>query len=185
MKYIEKMITGIILGTIILAPMTHNVYAKTYSAEEIEHILSKTRNTVVSPSQQKTTIPADITISEFEQEVFELINYERTSNGLHELTLNPALSYIADMKSSDMKENYYFAHKSPTYGTAYNMINYFGLSYALVGENIAKGHMTPKEVVVAWMDSAPHRANILNPLYDQIGVGHQESRNYWTQIFTN
>ena len=82
-----------------------------------------------------------------------------------------------------MVTNKYFSHTSPTYGTPFQMIKNFGISYRTAGENIAYGQRTPQAVVNAWMNSSGHRANILNSSYTQIGVGYVASGNYWTQMF--
>ena len=63
------------------------------------------------------------------------------------------------------------------------MMKSFGISYKTAAENIAKGQATPQAVVNAWMNSAGHRANILNSSYTKIGVGYVKSGNYWTQMF--
>ena len=82
-----------------------------------------------------------------------------------------------------MADNRYFSHTSPTYGSPFQMIKNFGISYRTAGENIAAGQRTPKAVVDAWMNSSGHRANILNASYTQIGVGYVASGHYWTQMF--
>ena len=90
---------------------------------------------------------------------------------------------MARIKSQDMVDQNYFSHTSPTYGTPFQMLTSFGMSYHAAGENIAYGQRTPREVVAAWMNSPGHRANILNASYTQIGVGYVASGNYWTQLF--
>ena len=82
-----------------------------------------------------------------------------------------------------MLDNSYFAHNSPTYGTPFQMMKAFGLSFRTAGENIAKGYATPQAVVNGWMNSSGHRANILNANYTQIGVGYVAQGSYWTQMF--
>ena len=113
----------------------------------------------------------------------ELVNVERAKYGLSALTLNTKLSEIARAKSQDMKDKNYFSHTSPTYGSPYDMMKSFGIRYNTAGENIAYGYSTPEAVVNAWMNSAGHRANILNSSYKEIGVGYVASGNYWTQMF--
>ena len=61
-----------------------------------------------------------------------------------------------------MKDKNYFDHNSPTYGSPFDMMKSFGISYTSAGENIAMGQKTPEEVVQAWMDSPGHRENIMN-----------------------
>ena len=82
-----------------------------------------------------------------------------------------------------MKDNNYFSHTSPTYGSPFEMMKKFGISYKTAGENIAQGQITPQAVVNGWMNSSGHRANILNASYNRIGVGYVAEGNYWTQMF--
>lgn len=120
----------------------------------------------------------------FEEQVVALVNEQRAANGLQPLTLSTALSNAARAKSQDMHDNHYFAHESPTYGSPFDMLTSFGISYRSAGENIAMGYATPEAVMNAWMNSSGHRANILNASYTQIGVGYVADGNYWTQEFT-
>ena len=90
---------------------------------------------------------------------------------------------MARYKSQDMKDNKYFSHTSPVYGSPFDMMKNFGINYRTAAENIAKGQATPQAVVNAWMNSSGHRANILNPSFTKIGVGYVKSGNYWTQMF--
>jgi uncharacterized YkwD family protein len=119
----------------------------------------------------------------FEEQVAVLVNEQRAANGLAPLTLNAALSNAARAKSQDMHDNKYFSHTSPTYGSPFEMLTAFGISYRSAGENIAMGYSTPEAVMSAWMNSEGHRKNILNPSYTQIGVGYVADGNYWTQEF--
>ncbi|MED2839867.1 CAP domain-containing protein [Bacillus wiedmannii] len=134
------------------------------------------------PVEQKPAEEAK-SLSEFEQRVVELTNAERAKQGLPALKIDTELSKVARVKSEDMQKNNYFDHNSPTYGSPFDMMKKFGISYTSAGENIAQGQRTPEEVVQAWMNSAGHRANILNNGFTHIGVGYVESGNYWTQQF--
>ena len=124
----------------------------------------------------------------YEQKVVELVNVERQKAGLPTLKMDSAISNVARAKSKDMAVNNYFAHQSPTYGSAGDMLRQFGISWSAWGENIASGQRTPEIVVNAWMNSPGHRANILSNNFSKIGVGYVTNSNgtpYWTQIFTN
>jgi uncharacterized protein YkwD len=79
--------------------------------------------------------------------------------------------------------NNYFDHNSPTYGSPFDMMSAYGVSYSWAGENIAKGQRTPQEVMNAWMNSPGHRANILNSHYNKIGVAYYNGE--WVQEFTS
>ncbi|MCP8968478.1 CAP domain-containing protein [Ectobacillus ponti] len=131
--------------------------------------------------------PSSVTggsVSTAEARVIDLTNAERRKAGLAALTSDAALSKVAQAKSNDMRANNYFDHQSPTYGSPFDMMRTFGVSYSYAGENIAKGQRTPEEVVQAWMNSPGHRANILNSNYTRIGVGYESTQNIWSQEFT-
>ncbi|WP_010529661.1 CAP domain-containing protein [Lentibacillus jeotgali] len=122
-------------------------------------------------------------LSEFEQQVVELTNQERKAQGLEPLKVDTELSKVAREKSRDMAENNYFSHDSPNYGSPFDMMKQYGISYQTAGENIAKGQRTPEQVVNGWMNSEGHRENIMNPNFTHIGVGYVEEGNHWTQQF--
>lgn len=133
---------------------------------------------------QKINIPTlDSTVTNYEQEVIRLVNEIRAENGLKALTHDWELSRVARYKSQDMKDNKYFSHTSPVYGSPFQMIRNFGISFRSAGENIAKGYASPQAVVNGWMNSSGHRANILNANFTHIGVGYVSGGNYWTQMF--
>ncbi|GAA0598096.1 hypothetical protein GCM10009001_12770 [Virgibacillus siamensis] len=122
-------------------------------------------------------------LSQYEKKVVELTNQERTERGLEPLEISNELSKVAREKSRDMAENNYFSHNSPTYGSPFDMMKQYGITYKTAGENIARGQRTPQEVVNGWMNSEGHRENILNESFTHIGVGYVENGNYWTQQF--
>ena len=138
---------------------------------------------LIYPGQVLNIPQVSQAVRAYEQEVVRLVNAQRAQNGLKPLTENWELSRVARYKSEDMARSRYFSHESPTYGSPYQMMRAFGLTYRSAGENIAYGQRTPAAVVSAWMNSSGHRANILNGSYTQIGVGYYESGNYWTQMF--
>ena len=138
---------------------------------------------LIYPGQVLNIPNTDETVLNYENEVIRLVNEIRVKNGLNPLIADWELSRVARYKSQDMKDNNYFSHNSPIYGSPFTMIKNFGISYRSAAENIAKGQKTPQAVVNGWMNSSGHRANILNPTYKKIGVGYVPSGNYWTQMF--
>ena len=138
---------------------------------------------LIYPGQVLCIPQLDSSVASYEHEVVRLVNEIRQQNGLKPLIENWELSRVARYKSQDMLDNRYFSHTSPTYGSPFQMIKAFGLSYRTAGENIAKGYSTPQAVVNGWMNSSGHRANILNVSYTQIGIGYVAQGNYWTQMF--
>ena len=125
-------------------------------------------------------------VNSMEKQVVSLTNSERKAAGLGSLTLDSQLSKLARMKAEDMAKKGYFSHTSPTYGSAFDMMKKYGVSYRTAGENIAKGQKTAESVMKGWMNSSGHRANILSSAYTHIGVGYaKDSRGntYWVQMF--
>lgn len=135
------------------------------------------------PTQSNEGTSVSSQVSAYEQQVVELTNQERAKQGLPALKLDTELSKVAKEKSLDMKNNGYFSHTSPNYGSPFDMMKQFGISYRAAGENIAMGQRSPEEVVNAWMNSEGHRKNILSSSFTHIGVGHLADGNYWTQMF--
>ena len=138
---------------------------------------------LIYPGQVLNIPTVDNTVTNYETEVVRLVNVERAKYGLEPLTQDWQLSRVARYKSQDMKDNTYFSHTSPTYGSPFQMMKSFGISYRSAGENIAKGQKTPAAVVSAWMNSSGHRANILNKSFTHIGVDYVSGGSYWTQMF--
>ena len=138
---------------------------------------------LIYPGQQINIPTVNSSTAAYEAEVVRLVNAERAKQGLSPLTQDWQLSRVARYKSQDMRDLGYFSHTSPTYGSPFDMMRSFGISYRTAGENIAKGYQSPEAVVNGWMNSPGHRANILNSSYTHIGVGYVASGNYWTQMF--
>ncbi len=140
---------------------------------------SSTGNT----SQTQTTDTAELTADE--KEVFNLINVQRKNNGLQELKIDSEVQRVARIKAQDMNDNNYFAHESPIYGTPFQMLTSFKISYKTAGENIA-GNSSNSAAVTAWMNSSGHKANILNSAYNYTGLGVVSNSKYgklYVQIF--
>ncbi|WP_319020778.1 CAP domain-containing protein [Bacillus sp. B1-b2] len=137
-------------------------------------------STQATPTKQANSKQS---MSAFVASVIELTNEERKKQGLGALQAYPELSNVADVKAKDMYEKGYFSHTSPTYGSPFDMMRDFGITYQSAGENIAKGQRSPEEVVKAWMNSEGHRANILSDKYTHIGVGFEEPGFEWVQMF--
>ena len=120
-----------------------------------------------------------------ELETFNLINEQRNKNGLSNLKIDTELQRVARIKAQDMVDNNYFSHTSPTYGSPFDMMKKFGISYKTAGENIA-GNSSNSSAVIAWMNSEGHRANILNSSFNYTGVGVVNGSKYgkiYVQMF--
>jgi uncharacterized YkwD family protein len=128
-------------------------------------------NTGASAAAQTTTAAtAQSGLTAQEQQMVNLVNSEREKAGLKPLAVDTKLSQMARVKSQDMADNNYFSHTSPTYGSPFDMMKTFGITYKTAGENIALNSSVEK-AHVALMNSEGHRANILNPNFTHIGIG--------------
>ncbi|RTQ96595.1 SafA/ExsA family spore coat assembly protein [Lysinibacillus telephonicus] len=198
LKNLKKGVITSILGASLLIPATA-LAASSYtvvSGDSLWKIAVKTQTGVqelidsnpqlANPNLiypgQKINIPEQQGQA-VEQEVIRLVNVERANAGLPALKYDWELARVAEHKSQDMHDKKYFSHTSPTYGSPFTMMKNYGITYKSAGENIAQGQRTAQEVVNAWMNSAGHRANILNSNYTHIGVGYVADGNYWTQMF--
>ena len=125
------------------------------------------------------------TLNANEKEVFDLINKQRTNNGLQALKIDEEVQRVARIKAQDMVNNNYFSHNSPTYGSPFDMLKSFKISYKTAGENIA-GNSSNSGAVNAWMNSSGHKANILNSSFNYTGIGVVSSPKYgkmYVQMF--
>ena len=140
---------------------------------------STTNNTGADSATTSSTLTAD------EQEVFNLINQQRANNGLSALKVDAEVQRVAKIKAQDMVSSNYFSHTSPTYGSPFDMLSSFKISYQTAAENIA-GNSSNSAAVTAWMNSAGHKANILNSSYNYTGIGVVSSPTYgkiYVQMF--
>lgn len=163
---------------------TNSDYIGCVSSKYIKLIYPKTSSSSGGSTSGATTKNnGDLTSDELE--VFNLINAKRTANGLSPLNIDNELQNVARVKAKDMVDNNYFSHNSPTYGTPFNMMKNFGITYKTAGENIA-GNSSNQGAVEAWMNSEGHRANILNSSYNYTGVAVVKSAKYgkiYVQMF--
>lgn len=151
---------------------TDSDFVGAVSKKYVKPIYPVTSNSNTNNSEtSKTSMTAD------EQEVFNLINEQRTKNGLAALKLDTEVLKVARIKAQDMVDNNYFSHTSPTYGSPFEMLNSFKITYRTAGENIA-GNSSNSAAVTAWMNSSGHRANILNSSYNYTGIGVVASKKY-------
>jgi uncharacterized YkwD family protein len=127
-----------------------------------------------------TSAPSDdysYNITSEEQQMIDLINAERSKNGLSPLKADMALMRVARLKAADLSINKYFSHQSPTYGSPFDMLKSFDISYRSAGENIA-GNSTVSAAHTALMNSSGHRANILKSNFNTVGIGIYKDSRY-------
>ncbi|MCY7402002.1 MAG: CAP domain-containing protein [Nocardioides sp.] len=114
------------------------------------------------------------------------MNAARADAGCGALSTDGALTAAAQGHSADMAANDYFSHTSQDGRSFGDRIRAAGYGGGAIAENIAAGQSSASSVMASWMDSAGHRANILNCSYSHIGVGVAQGGSmgtYWTQTF--
>ena len=120
-------------------------------------------------------------VGNFEAQVVALVNKERARYNLSSLEHRADIANVAEVKAKDMVDRKYFSHQSPTYGSPFDMLKQFNISYRSAGENIAQGQTSPEQVMNSWMNSPGHRKNILGSQFNSIGVGYYGGA--WVQLF--
>lgn len=159
-------------------------YVGAVSKKYVKPIYPNTNNSTNQNTNNNQTTTAD-TMTADEKEVFNLINQQRTNNGLQPLKVDNEVQRVAKIKAQDMVTNNYFSHESPVYGSPFDMLKNFKVSYTTAGENIA-GNSSNVGAVNAWMNSSGHKANILNSSFNYTGIGFVSSPKYgkiYVQMF--
>ena len=160
-------------------------YIGAVSKKYVKAIYPNTSSGGGSSSNSSNQNSETASLSSDEKEVFDLINKQRTNNGLSALKIDSEVQRISRIKAQDMLNNNYFSHNSPTYGTPFQMLQSFKVSYKTAGENIA-GNSSNSGAVTAWMNSSGHKANILNSSFNYTGIGVVSSPKYgkiYVQMF--
>ena len=144
------------------------------------------KETLKRPPKVQPSAPVSTSASAQQQEMLGYINSARAQANLSPLTLDSRLCDGAYLKSQDMAVNGYFSHTSPTYGSPFDMMKNLGITYRTAAENIAR-NSSVLAAHNAFMNSSGHRANILNPAYNRIGLGFYQKGSdlFVTQWFTN
>lgn len=164
---------------------TDKDYVGMVSKNYIKLIYSQNSNNNSSSNNSSNNSQTTSSLTSDELEVFNLINQKRTAAGLSKLKIDDEVQNVARIKARDMVDNNYFSHTSPTYGSPFNMLKSFKVSYKTAGENIA-GNSSNSKAVEAWMNSEGHKANILNSSFNYTGVGVISGSKYgkiYVQMF--
>ena len=105
-------------------------------------------------------------------------NQRRAASGVANLSANSALNQAAQAKANDMVTRNYWSHNTPDGQSPWTFILNAGYSYAKAAENLAYGYTTSADVVTGWMNSQPHRVNLLDSGYLDVGFGYANSPNF-------
>ena len=120
---------------------------------------------------------------DFPAEVLRLVNVERSKVGLSPWKFAKDLAASAYVRAVELPTK--FSHTRPDGSRCFTAMPKRG---HILGENLAGGQTSPKQVVQAWMDSKSHRENILNPKFTELGIVYyyksdSKYKHYWVQHF--
>jgi uncharacterized protein YkwD len=111
-------------------------------------------------------------------ELLSVTNSDRGNNGVAGLALNSQLNQAAQAKANDMVARNYWSHNTPDGQEPWVFINNAGYKYQKAGENLAYGFITSDDTVAGWMNSPPHKENLLDGAYTEVGFGFANSENF-------
>ncbi len=111
----------------------------------------------------------DDTLANYAEEMLILVNREREAEGLDPLYTTSSLQQAATTRAEEIAVT--FDHTRPDGTECFSALDECGIYYYYAGENIARGYRTPAAVVDAWMSSEGHRANLMSPNYEYVGIG--------------
>lgn len=105
-------------------------------------------------------------------------NAARESNGVADLTLNDKLDAAAQANADDMAARNYWSHYTPEGNPPWIWVTNQGYAYQALGQNLAAGFSDEQSTINGWMASPPHRENMLNSTYTEVGFGYANNPNY-------
>lgn len=120
-----------------------------------------------------------------EWEILKYTNIYRMKKGLQPLMLSSKVQKLSDIRKKEVAK--FYSHTRPNGKDCFTVINSSTISPFTMGENIATGYRSAKEVVDAWIKSKGHRENILNRTFTHMGAGYLGKGEYgtsWVQFFT-
>lgn len=115
------------------------------------------------------------------QQILDLTNVIRSRYHIPLLAWDQQTAAVAFEHSKDMKDNNYFSHDSPSFGTLGDRLQKGNVSFQLAGENIAAQHSDAIAAIQGWLNSEGHRKNLLNEQFTGLGIGVYDK--FYTQNF--
>lgn len=114
-----------------------------------------------------------------------VISEYRLANGLGPVAVDPQLMQLAAAQANAMARADKLSHTIT--GTPGNRARAAGYPFSRIAENVGAGHDTLADAFAGWRNSSPHRANMLMPGVDRIGIAvqqapHSRFKVYWAMI---
>jgi uncharacterized protein YkwD len=145
-----------------------------------------------APASAPVAAPApQVALTNNESYLLKAINDQRAAAGLPAVQINSALTDLSRSRSNDMATRNYFSHTTPEGSKFLDMLNSRGIPYKFAGEILARNNYPDDQATPTAMDSylnsAPHKAIIMDGRYTQVGIGYarsdEDSMHYFTVIF--
>ena len=168
----ESATSGMSATGVVSAPA-----ATTRTAPRINAAIAGTTTTTTATSTYAVVgcTGTTVTLTADEKRTLDLHNQTRTANGLTRFCVHPALTASARAHAQDMMTKGYFSHTSLDGSTFVTRVTRAGYTnWRALAENIAWGsgsYGAPDAIYTGWMNSAGHKANILNGTLREIGIG--------------
>jgi uncharacterized protein YkwD len=145
----------------------------------------------VQAQQVSSPAPAQPSLTDKESYLLKAINDQRTAAGLQTVKLSSALTDLARSRSNDMATRNYFSHTTPEGTNFLSMLGDRGIQYKFAGEILARNNYPDDQAastaMSSYLNSAPHKAIIMDGRYTVVGVGYSKSASdamhYFTVIF--
>lgn len=131
---------------------------------------------LVQPAQKRGVLAYATNLSS--TSLLDSTNQQREKNQAGDLTINAQLTAAAQAKANDMITRNYWAHNTPDGKEPWVFINGTGYKYQKAGENLAYGFITSGDTITGWMNSPPHRENLLDKDFTEVGFGFANGSNY-------
>ncbi len=182
----------IISGLLLILPISDSISAKAKESQLanrfgeqvawLDEKLSPVFDEALNKTMTRTTIESNQTLKlsytvenskprpDLEKRMLQLVNEERTKNGLKPLAWDSTLVPVSRSHSIDMFRRGYFSHITPEGKTPADRVRAAGIRYLITGENLALGP-TLTICHTGLMNSPGHRANILHKSYGRMGIG--------------
>jgi hypothetical protein len=169
------MLSAMLVASFLFRDNLYDIYSwLSLKLPEAEGVVSD----LIKKSEVSISLPPPLRVTKQAPEAFltnagiiEITNKQRENYGLDKLTESLTLDSSAKIKAEDMIENQYFAHESPSGTGVGDLADIVGYEFIAIAENLALGGFEDDQALVqGWMESPGHRANILNPGYQEIGV---------------
>lgn len=167
------------IGSALCKGLSVGLLAFTLAACSLLDVPTATDNEpVLPPSELERTMLTEVNAA---RQAGQACGAEGIFEKTTKVRLEPQLNTAAQAHADDMNAQGYFDHTAPDGSTVGTRVSRTGYRWSRAGENIARGYENIDTVMKDWLKSDGHCANLMNPAYQEFGVGR--SGDYWVQVF--